>query len=93
MVIPHRRASFRRFRLLAAAMLALLAACGREPDTGAVGGGDDGTTGTPVTLRLGYFPNITHATGLVGVRLGIFADALGSGVRLEAKNFNAARRR
>ena len=33
--------------------------------------------GPPVTLRLGYFPNITHATALVGVEKGIFSQALG----------------
>ena len=30
-----------------------------------------------VTLRLGYFPNITHATALVGVKDGIFAGMEG----------------
>jgi NitT/TauT family transport system substrate-binding protein len=43
----------------------------------------------PVTLRLGYFPNITHATALVGVAKGIFKDHLGSNVTLEAQTFNA----
>jgi NitT/TauT family transport system substrate-binding protein len=43
----------------------------------------------PVTLRLGYFPNITHATALVGVAKGIFKDHLGSNVTLETQTFNA----
>jgi NitT/TauT family transport system substrate-binding protein len=42
-----------------------------------------------VTLRLGYFPNITHATALVGVEKGIFAEALGDNVTLETATFNA----
>lgn len=42
-----------------------------------------------VTVRLGYFPNITHATAIVGVQKGIFANALGPNVRLDTKVFNA----
>lgn len=38
-------------------------------------------------LRLGYFPNVTHAQGLVGVADGTFSRALGG--RLEARVFNA----
>lgn len=51
-------------------------------------GGDDSSGGSS-TLRLGYFPNITHAPALVGVHNGIFADKLGTGVKLETKTFNA----
>jgi NitT/TauT family transport system substrate-binding protein len=42
-----------------------------------------------VELRLGYFPNITHATAIVGVEDGIFKKALGDNVKLETKTFNA----
>jgi NitT/TauT family transport system substrate-binding protein len=42
-----------------------------------------------VALRLGYFPNITHATALVGVDRGIFARALGSSVTLRTSTFTA----
>lgn len=42
----------------------------------------------PVTVRLGYFPNITHATALVGVEKGILAEKLGAN-KLETKTFNA----
>jgi len=42
----------------------------------------------PTTLRLGYFPNVTHATALVGVESGIFETALGPNT-LEVKTFNA----
>jgi len=41
------------------------------------------------TLRLGYFPNITHAPALVGVENGYFADALGEDVTLDTLTFNA----
>src|SRR5262249_33089483 len=43
----------------------------------------------PVTLRLGYFPNVTHAPALVGVQGGIFKKALGSNVDLQSKTFNS----
>lgn len=42
-----------------------------------------------VTLRLGYFPNVTHAPAIVGVDSGIFEEALGENVTLETATFNA----
>lgn len=42
-----------------------------------------------VTLRLGYFPNVTHAAAVVGVAKGIYQEALGPNVTLETKTFNA----
>ncbi|GIF76949.1 ABC transporter substrate-binding protein [Asanoa siamensis] len=67
--------------IVAAATLGTAAACGGDERAG--------TASDPVTLRLGYFPNITHAPALVGVEKGIFAEKLGSGVKLETKTFNA----
>ncbi|MBU8856927.1 MULTISPECIES: ABC transporter substrate-binding protein [unclassified Micromonospora] len=64
-----------------AATLSATAACGEDSDAGAASG--------PVTLRLGYFPNITHAPAVVGVEKGIFAEKLGSDVELDTKTFNA----
>jgi NitT/TauT family transport system substrate-binding protein len=63
------------------AVLALFtAACGgSEPSTSPDG---------PTTVRLGFFPNVTHATALVGVQSGIFKTALGPN-SLETKTFNA----
>ena len=46
-------------------------------------------SGAQVTLHLGYFPNLTHATALVGVHDGIFAKALGPNVKLVTTTFNA----
>ena len=43
----------------------------------------------PVALRLGYFPNLTHAAAIAGVEKGIFADKLGPGVQLKTSLFNA----
>jgi NitT/TauT family transport system substrate-binding protein len=79
--------SSRTFRTIAVAATALLAAtalaaCGGDDDNG--GAGSEATS-----LRLGYFPNITHAPALVGVKNNIFQDALGTGTKLEPKTFNA----
>ena len=52
-------------------------------------GGGSSSAGAPVPVRLGYFPNLTHATAIVGVEKGIFADKLGSGANLSVKTFNA----
>jgi NitT/TauT family transport system substrate-binding protein len=43
----------------------------------------------PLILRVGYFPNITHAQALVGRAGGQFEKALGPGVQIEWKAFNA----
>src|SRR5215207_7482403 len=62
---------------LAAASIGVVAACG------------SGTAGaTAETVRLGYFPNFTHAPALIGVQNGYFQQALGD-VALETTAFNA----
>ena len=63
---------------LLALLAALVAACG----------GDE-TAGEATTLRLGYFPNVTHAPAIVGDSQGFFADALGEDVTLQISYFNA----
>jgi len=40
-------------------------------------------------IRVGYFPNITHAQALVGRANGQFDKTLGAGVQIEWKAFNA----
>src|SRR5688572_19562036 len=40
-------------------------------------------------LRLGYFPNLTHAAALVGVADGTFEDALGDDVTFTPATFGA----
>ena len=74
----------RRLAGVAVAMGLLAAACG--------GGGSSSSSATSsghVDLRLGYFPNLTHAPALVGVANGIFQKDLGSNVTLQTKTFNA----
>jgi NitT/TauT family transport system substrate-binding protein len=77
---PYRRLGLAALAVLATAALGSTAACGGDDAAGSSG---------PVTLRLGYFPNLTHAPAIVGVEKGIFAEKLGSGVKLETKTFNA----
>jgi NitT/TauT family transport system substrate-binding protein len=75
----------RRLAGVAVAMGLLAAACGGG------GGGSSATAKSSghVDLRLGYFPNLTHATALVGVANGIFTKDLGPNVTLQTKTFNA----
>lgn len=49
----------------------------------------NGSKGQGMVVRLGYFPNLTHAVALVGVARGTFARALGKQVSLETRTFNA----
>ncbi len=74
----------RRLRSRAAAVVLLigafgLAACSSSGDTGS----------GPVKLRLGYFPNVTHAVPLVGMGKGLYAKALGSTASITGTSFNA----
>jgi NitT/TauT family transport system substrate-binding protein len=79
--------------LLALGLLA--SACGDDDDAASAAGGADQASaadpdGQPSgTLRLGYFPNVTHAPAIIGVQEGLFEDALGDGVDLELQTFNA----
>lgn len=79
--------------LATAATLALAAAaCGSSGGSSSKSAG--GTTSTtassaPVTLRLGYFPNLTHASALVGVKEGIFAKDLGANVTIQYSTFTS----
>jgi NitT/TauT family transport system substrate-binding protein len=52
-------------------------------------GGGGAKAGGPVTLRLGYFPNLTHAPAIIGLEKGFFKEKLGSNVTIDAKTFNA----
>jgi NitT/TauT family transport system substrate-binding protein len=64
-----------------------LAGCGSDSKKSAEGGAVKGAE--KVTLRLGYFTNITHASALVGLEKGIFADNLGPNVTLTPSVFAA----
>jgi NitT/TauT family transport system substrate-binding protein len=72
---------------LLVALALLTAACGGGGSSSGAGSGP-GSAGAPTTVRLGYFPNVTHATAIVGVESGIFKSALGPN-GLDVKTFNA----
>src|SRR6201981_2871704 len=44
---------------------------------------------TPVTIRIGAFPNITHPQAMVGKANSEFEKAMGPGVKIDWKTFNA----
>ncbi|MFP2927971.1 ABC transporter substrate-binding protein [Pyxidicoccus sp. 3LG] len=66
------------YHLALAGLVALGAGCKKEPAPGS----------PEAPLRLGFFPNITHAQALVGNAEGAFGSQPGVG-RLEVKQFNA----
>jgi NitT/TauT family transport system substrate-binding protein len=72
----------RHLRLVAGAtaVAALLALAGCGSDSGSGDNPGDGSSPAAATdittLRLGYFPNFTHAPALVGVQEGYFKDEL-----------------
>ena len=80
--ILHRRISVVLSVVLAAVALAIGPAGAARPS--------HATSGSrPDKLRLGLFPNLTHAPALVGVERGFFANALGPGVKLRTYTFAA----
>jgi NitT/TauT family transport system substrate-binding protein len=57
-----------------------MAGCGGDGDASATGRAatqNGGPTERPTTVRLAYFPNLTHASAIVGVEKGLFAEKLG----------------
>ncbi len=69
----------------AVAVLVLGTACSRAAETPAA----PTAAATPAAeLRLGYFPNITHAPAIIGLANGLFSAELGS-TKLTTQTFNA----
>ncbi|GAA3241745.1 ABC transporter substrate-binding protein [Pseudonocardia petroleophila] len=76
-----------RSLILALTAALALAGCSRAepaPDSGAA----PAAGGTAAELRLGYFPNVTHAAAIIGDKEGLFANELGD-TALTVQNFNA----
>src|SRR3954469_71328 len=89
----HRPSLPRLRSALVLAFVAVLAlsACSRREEAPTAPSADAGASaaGTPAAeLRLGYFPNITHAPALIGVANGYFQQELGS-TKLTTQTFNA----
>lgn len=86
-----------RRALAAVAALPLLAlaltACGygseaKQDDAKKADVATDGKKLSAGTVKIGYFPNLTHATALVGIQEGIIAKELGS-TTVKPSTFNA----
>jgi NitT/TauT family transport system substrate-binding protein len=72
--------------ILSLALVGAIFTSACSPDDPASAAGGEAASAS--TLRLGYFPNLTHATAIVGVDEGLFEDALGD-VGLEPAIFNS----
>lgn len=68
--------------LLAATALVSCSRASEAPTTAAA------AAGPAAELRLGYFPNITHAPALIGLNKGLFTAELGT-TKLTPQSFNA----
>lgn len=80
--------------VLGLALLTAAVACGSSGGASTAGESQSQQTqqqdsGTQVTLRLGYFANVTHSQPLVGLRNGIFQEELGDNVTIKQATFNA----
>jgi NitT/TauT family transport system substrate-binding protein len=85
----------RRISIAAAVAAAALMAAGCG-SSGSSAGSTSSTTGaannsaaSPVTLRLGFLANITHASALVAIKQGFFTKDLGSNVTLKLTPFSS----
>jgi NitT/TauT family transport system substrate-binding protein len=68
------------------AAILLAAGCSSSSSTGP--SGTSGGSSAPVTLRLGFLENITHASALVGIKEGFFTKDLGKNVTLKLYPFS-----
>ena len=87
--IPMRRSII---AVVATGLAVLAAACSSSPSSSTTttsGSGSATTQSGPVTLRLGYLTNLTHAPALVGIQQSIFTKNLPSNVTLQTSSFNA----
>src|SRR5580765_5800859 len=88
------RARLARVALGVSALIALQG-CGNSGSAGtSQGSGAAGTAAKPLVLRVGHFPNVTHAHGLIAHALsrqgkGWFEQRLGPGVTIEWYTYNA----
>jgi len=72
-----------------AAVTALAAGCSSSAASSGSGSSSGGSSSAPVTLRLGFLANITHASALVALKEGFFAKDLGRSVTLKTSVFSS----
>lgn len=83
MTLPRARRG--ALAIAAVLLLALTGACTRAQESSPAPQADQGPA---PALRLGFFPNITHAPALIGVQNSLFAGQLGQ-TTLSTQTFNA----
>jgi len=75
--------------MVGAALLAAGCSSSSSSSGSASTAGQNGSSDpAPVTVRLGFLTNITHASALVGLKEGFFSSALGSAGTLKATAFS-----
>jgi len=72
-----------------AAVTALAAGCSSSGASTGSGSSSGGSSSAPVTLRLGFLANITHAPALVALKEGFFTKDLGKNVTLKTSVFSS----
>ncbi|WP_446665526.1 ABC transporter substrate-binding protein [Flexivirga sp. B27] len=85
---PTRKVSVLTVPVIAALAIASLSGCSRRADAAGTPSSASGGGSPAKTLRLGYFPNVTHAVPVLGVADGEFAEELGA-TKLTTQTFNA----
>lgn len=88
--IPRRRLLAGALVVLPALVMPLISGC----DKGTSGSGSSATSGAkassgPVSVRLAFFPNLTHAAALYGTGTGSFQKAFGESAKIEERVFTA----
>ncbi|KAA2266082.1 ABC transporter substrate-binding protein [Solihabitans fulvus] len=73
--------------LAAVSLIGAVAGCSRASGTDNAPAAAD--KGAAAELRLGFFPNVTHAPALIGKAKGLFDKELGSSTKLTTQSFNA----
>ena len=68
----------RKILALTLAAALALAGCSRAAEAPSA---PPAATSPAAELRLGYFPNVTHAPALIGVAQNYFAEELGAGTK------------
>ena len=67
----------------------LVAGCSSGGSSSSAAGTGSAAASSPVTVRLGYLANITHAPALIAVKNGYFAKELGSAATVKTSTFSS----
>jgi NitT/TauT family transport system substrate-binding protein len=90
--VPLTGARFRRLAAVAVlgVLAATLTACGGDDGNSNKAAGDGSSGGDDYQVKLGYFPNLTHASAIVGIDQGLFdKDVATKGGSVKVFDFNS----